>query len=382
MKYVAFYDTNKYLNENRSVALCAANVTEYMIDIFSEDDELQIVCPARTRNRKGIYRSRKTAISDNTTLVMPFTFGAKTPVGRALAILYDLLWLFFYLTVHTKKNETVVVYHSLSTMLPIRLVKRLKSINLILEIREFYSDARQEYEEFGQNLEKLHEKEMKYFQIADKYIFPSEILNSIVNIKNKSYAIAPGIYKPEMVLEQQKWEDGKIHIVYAGTLRKSKGVYDAIDVVEKLPENYCVHILGSGDKERLDAVNNEIECVSGKSLANIIYEGELRGEEFIRFLQKCHIGLSPQNKDAGFNSTSFPSKILTYLSNGLDVVSVKIPAIETSPVGKYIHYYHGNDLDSLAETIVGIDVNNTVDKTKLLKNLDKELRNRIKQLIR
>lgn len=381
MKYIAFYDTEEFLCENRSVALCAANVTEYMIDIFREIDDLQIVCPARTRNSRGRYRGRKTNINDNTILIMPFTFGVKTPIGRALAISFNLFWLFIYLLFHTRKNETVIAYHSLSTMLPVRLLKKLRKINLIMEIREFYSDARQEYEEFGQNMEKLHKKEMKYFQLADKYIFPSEVLNSIVNIKNKPYAIAPGIYNAEIDSRVQKSKDGKIHIVYAGTLRKSKGVYDAIEVTTKLPENYCVHILGSAEKERLEFVKNEIKRLSEVSTAGLVFEGELRGQEFNRFLQKCHIGLSPQNKDADFNATSFPSKILTYLSNGLDVVSVRIPAIETSPVGKYLYYYNGNDIDSLADTILSIDVQKTNSKRKLLNDLDNELRNCIKQLI-
>lgn len=378
MKYVAFYDTKEYLSENRSIALCGANVSEYMIDIFSELGNLQVISPSRTRNKKGVYRGRKCKLNKTATLVQPFTFGVRTSVGRFFAISWNLLWLFFYLLFHTNKNETVIVYHSLSIMSPIRLIKKLKNINLLLEIREFYSDARQEYEEFGQDMSKLHKKEMRYFQIADKYIFPTELLNKEVNIDNKPYVVAPGIYKAEKRLTEDKWKDGRIHVVYAGTLRKSKGVYDAIDVAEKLPDNYFVHVLGGGAKDRIAEVKEDVQRISKNSKAKVCYEGQLRDEEFKSFLQKCDIGLSPQSKDATFNETSFPSKIFTYLANGLEVVSVRIPAITESPVGEYLHYYDGS-LDSLAEAIQSIDIQK--NENSILDQLDLDLRRRIKEML-
>ena len=50
----------------------------------------------------------------------------------------------------------------------------------------------------------------------------------------------------------------------------------------------------------------------------------------LKFIQKCQIGLCTQNIDAAFNTTSFPSKILSYMSNGLEVVGVNIAAIKNS----------------------------------------------------
>ena len=66
----------------------------------------------------------------------------------------------------------------------------------------------------------------------------------------------------------------------------------------------------------------------------------LSGEDYIRFIQSCDIGLSTQNPDAAFNATSFPSKILSYMANGLRVVSIRIPAIERSAVGNEVMFYN------------------------------------------
>ena len=380
MKYIAFYDTPEFLSENRSVALCAANVSNYMFDVIQDFSSLEIISPSRTRNTKGFYHGRKTAISNKAILIQPPTFGVKTGLGRVLAIGFNLLWLLVYLLFHTKRRESVMVYHSLSIMMPIRIVKKIKGLELILEVREFYSDARQSYEEFGNDMSKLHRKEMKFFSLADKYVFPTELLNKRVNIDNKPYVIAPGIYKAEDYSKTEKWSDGKIHIVYAGTLREAKGVYDAIELVNYLPENYYVHILGSAPDERLQKVKQEIEAFDKLSSASISYDGQLRGSEFTAFLQKCHIGLSPQSKDASFNETSFPSKIFTYFSNGLTIVSVRIPAVVESPIGEYINYYDGT-VEDLAKVVLQMPSIQQFDNKDVLDSLDRSLKEQMKKLV-
>lgn len=381
MKYIAFYDIKEFENEKRSVALCAANLTDYILEVLSDFTTVEIISPSRTRNSSGFYKGRTLKISQKIMLTQPPTFGVRTGIGRAVAIAYTLLWLIIYLLIHTQKGETVMVYHSLSTMMPVKLIKKIKKIKLILEVREFYSDARQCYDEFNKSTDKTHQKEARYFSIADKYVFPTEILNRIVNTDNKPYVISPGIYKSEKRIACSIWNDGKTHVVYAGTLRRSKGVFQAIDVAEFLDKNYCVHILGGGRTENIEEVKQEVERISGLTEATVSFEGQLKGDEFKRFLQKCHIGLSPQSSDAVFNDTSFPSKIFTYFANGLDVVSVRIPTIEQSPVGKYIYYYKNDSIEDFANIIMSVNQNEKVDKAELLDDLDKKLRSELKTLV-
>ena len=381
MKYIAFYDTKDFENEKRRVALCAANLTDYILDVLTDFNTVEIISPSRTRNKSGFYKGRTSEVSPGITLTQPPTFGVRTKIGRAVAIAYTLLWLIIYLLIHTKKGETVMVYHSLSTMMPVKLIKKIKKVKLILEIREFYSDARQCYDEFNKSTDKTHQKEVRYFSIADKYVFPTEILNRIVNTDNKPYVISPGIYKSEKRLASKAWDDGKTHIVYAGTLRQSKGVFHAIDVAEFLDKKYCVHILGGGRAENIEEVKKEVERIKRLTETNIVFEGQLSGDEFKAFLQKCQIGLSPQSSDAAFNDTSFPSKIFTYFANGLDVVSVRIPTIETSPVGEYIHYYKSDSVEDLARVIREVSKKPKVNKTELLDRLDSQLRSDLKKLV-
>ena len=98
-------------------------------------------------------------------------------------------------------------------------------------------------------------------------------------------------------------------------------------------------------------------------------------------MQSCHIGLATQDPTSSITDTSFPSKILTYLSNDLDVLCAQIPAVKTSPVGEYIYYYDEQTAEKIAKSIMAIDLSNSKTKRILLNELDKELKLDIKDLL-
>ena len=345
-----------------------------MAEVFREVEPVEIISPSRTLLQSGSYKGRTVSVCDSVTVTQPPTFGVKSGIGRILSILFTQVWLFFYLLFHTKYGEKVIIYHSLSYMGTIRFLKRLKRWNLVLEIREIYSDVKNSYSEFKGNYDKTRIKELRYFSIADSYIFPTELLNDLINTNQKPYLIATAIYKPETITEN-KFDDGKIHVVYAGTLRVEKGgAIAAVMAGELVSRNYHVHVLGYGSESDIQAIKELVKGIDAQSLATVTYDGLLRGDEFKRFLQRCHIGLSPQNPDGSFNDTSFPSKVLTYLANGLDVLSVRIPAVETSPVGDFVHYYDNQTPQEIAAAVMKIIPGESSAKIELLQRLDKELK--------
>ena len=81
-----------------------------------------------------------------------------------------------------------------------------------------------------------------------------------------------------------------------------------------------------------------------------------RGDEYKGFIQSCHIGLSTQNPEKGFNDTSFPSKVLSYMVNGLQVVSVEIPVLTSSGVNTMISYCADNSGKEVAGAILKTDI--------------------------
>lgn len=375
IKYIAFYSESVNGDQNRLTVLSSTNKIDYISKALNKNNyEVQIISPSWTNNTKGFYKAYNKKIEDGVNVKNFATFGAKSKIAKIIKYYFSLLQLFIYLLIHTKKNEPIIVYHSIILYLPIKIAKFLKGFKLILEVEEIYQDV--------QSLSKYSQTaEYRIFKLADKYIFPTELLNSKLNTTNKPYTIIYGTYQ---VKEKQKrqFDDGKIHVVYAGTFDSRKGgALAAATVAEYLPENYHIHIIGFGTDKDKKKLLDKIEQIKKISKATLSYDGMLKGEKYIDFLQKCHIGLSTQIPNAAFSETSFPSKILSYMANGLRVISVRIKAIEMSAIGNEVYYYDRQKPKAIAEAIMGIDVNKAYDSIKIISSLDKEFTCNIKELL-
>lgn len=121
-----------------------------------------------------------------------------------------------------------------------------------------------------------------------------------------------------------------------------------------------------------------IRYEQARSKAAITYDGLKKGIEFIEFLQSCHIGLSTQKPDGEYNDTSFPSKVLTYMSNGLAVVTIRIPVLEKSAIADALTFYETPNGKVLADAIK--HCNYQQSSRELLDILDKTFKQNLKTL--
>ena len=373
MKYICFYDALES-TENRKYVLSATNKIDYILEKLSsicDDDPIEIVSMSPTLGNKKC-KSVKKRVNEKITLKLFTSFGRKNLFTKLVDHFGIPIQLLFYLLFHVKRGESVIVYHSPAVMRVIPLAKLIKGFSLILEIEEIYSDVNGD--------KKLHKKELSFFQKADKYIFPTQLLDEALNHLKKPSIVISGTYKVEPKYDM-KFEDDKIHVVYSGTLDPRKGgALAAVAAASYLP-NHHVHILGFGTDEQKNAVLDEIQKVQSAGGASCTYEGTKKGKEYSEFLQKCAIGLSTQNPDAAFNATSFPSKILAYMANGLTVVSIKIPVIVTSKVGDIVQYYEQQDPRSIAEAIKKVDLSSNVDPRDRIEKLDREFGRELYQFL-
>lgn len=266
---------------------------------------------------------------------------------------------FFWCLTNIKRKEQIIVYHSLGYDSAFLKLQKLKSIRIIGEVEEIYQDVSKQTSSRCRN-------EYKFIDVCEKYIFPTQLLDQKVNKQNRPSLVIYGVYATESITEK-KFSDGKIHVVYGGTLDPNKGgAAAAAAATEFLPSNYHVHMCGFGDPTQIKAIVADIQA---KSDATVTFEGELKGDDYKRFIQKCHIGLSTQDPNAAFNSTSFPSKILVYLANGLKVVSIRIPAIEQSAVADSLRFYDTQTPEKIAEAIMCASKRNECGN-EILKKLD------------
>ena len=360
--YMAYYNSTNS-SERRNAVLSSGNKMNYICEALENNGYNTEIVSASGTTEKKFCKSKKVKLTDKTTLKL---FSSLPRLNRIVSVIDRVILktkLFLYVIKNTNKDSIVMVYHSLGYMSLVKRLKKLKGFKLIIEAEEIYGDV------IGD--EKTSQKEYEFFKIADAFIFPTELLSEKVNTEKKPEVIIYGTYHIEKELPKL-FSDGKIHCVYAGTLDPRKG--GAIASAESalfLNENYHIHILGFGNEKEKAETLNTIDSISKKSKAKITYDGLLSGEEYIKFIQSCDIGLSTQNPNGKYNDTSFPSKILSYMANGLRVVSVRIPVVEESGIGKCVYYYDEQTPENIAKAIKSIDFSEEYDSRKTIGVLDK-----------
>jgi len=377
MKLVIFYDISKYKNEERVYAPSAVTCIDYICSRLKNlNIECEIVSAAETRNVSGSYPMRKEKIAENVTLTQVRSTGYENRFLRELDKIRCRLWLVQYLTKNTEKNEIVFFWDSPVLYEPLILFKLLnkrKNIKILYFATEIFQEVI--------HLNRLKSNiEMKLFREADMLLVSTEYLNKKINRDGRPYVILHGTYEP-VTCYDESFDDDKIHIVYAGIINSNKGAAKTVDLAKYLPNDFVIHILGYGTVENIAMLKQQIIDVNSVGKCQVIYEGTYSGEEYNRFLQKCHVGLCPQNLKERYNNSSFPSKILTYLSNGLRVVSVDLPAIRDSLVGDLLFYSVSDKTKDIAETILKIDFSSHYDSRKAISEIDAEFIEKFGKLI-
>ncbi|MDO8949069.1 MAG: glycosyltransferase [Actinomycetota bacterium] len=362
IKYIAYYDTADNVQEQRNYVLAATNKLEYVFTALNRNGlRVEIVSACTTRG-PGSLRGKTSVLGDQNTLKLFPTLSGASRFTRMTSRASVRVMLFVYLILHTKRHEDVVVYHSPGYPNLIVLAKKMKGFRLILEVEEIYADVNGE--------SRLRAKEYRVFEQADAFILPTELLEEKLNVRNRPTVIVHGTYQLEAERDSA-FDDGRIHVVYAGTFDPRKGgASAAVAAAEFLDARHHVHIIGFGGERDTQSLLTLIDDVSAKTECRVTYDGLLAGEEYIDFLQSCDIGLSTQRLGTEFNETSFPSKVLSYMANGLQVVSVRLKVLEASGVGDLIFYYETDTPEAIAGAIKTVDLGRVHDSRTRISSLD------------
>lgn len=371
LKYIAYY-SDPDESKHRNAAPSADTKIDYIVSVLTREGcNVKVISKCGVENCESILKYYEDyAIEKNGTMVrfVPSLTSKFRPL-RFFTRIYTNLKINRLIKKECLNTDCkILIYHSLGMCSIIKYLKKHKK-SFTLEVEEIYSDV------MAKKKKQNREKEDFMFSAASSYIFSTELLNREINSGNKPYVVCNGTYNTTQKLVEEKIFDDKDknHCVYAGTFDPRKGgVTAAISAAEFLSENYHMHILGFGNEEETKSMKDLISEVSKKSVATVTYDGLLSSEEYIRFIQSCDIGLSTQNPDAAFNATSFPSKILSYMSNGLRVVSIRIPAIEGSAIGKYMYYYDKQTPEEIAKAIMTVNLNDDYNGRQVISKLDAE----------
>jgi hypothetical protein len=374
IKYIGFYDIPRE-HDKRVANIAAVNKMDYICDaIIRAGFTVQIISPSwlDELDRSSVYVPQtKLQLSDKKYITFCPSFRTKGKWSRNLKIVFTLVWLFFWLIKHVNKNEKILVYHVQWLSLPIRWAKRIKKFNLILEVEEIYGQV-------WENKRILRKWEQRLIRDANYFIAVSDILAEILGERVK--VILYGNYNVSRLRKSSSIND-KINVVYAGSIDSTKGgAENSVRCIEFLPEDYVIHILGSGNIHSVEKLVNVIDQINRKlGRESCIYHGLKIGYAFDEIMSNFSIGINPQF-DGAYMSTAFPSKIIKYLSYNLRVVSTRIKSVDKSDIASFITFAENDTPESIALAIKQIDLYSKFDGKEVLDRLDRNFVLDIKNL--
>lgn len=375
MKYICDYAIPGENQEGRQYVLSSMDKLEYIVSAINRCGEnVDIISPSCTRNKKGFYKGRVDALNDGNRVISAPTFGVASSLGRILQRSFALLWLMYFLVFRCQKGERIAVYHSVFYVPALVVAQKLRKIRVLLEVEEVFHELSAETSGWRVKMEE------SVIRKAESYIFASKQLEQRCNQKNKPYAIANGRYIAAPAYEQPA-DDGKIHLVYAGLIEREKVAFNSVRTALYLPENYVIHIIGYGNDEDIQALKELVDEVNGKARCRVVFDGTKRGEEYDRYLQQCHIGLCPLIGGSTFQNACFPSKITSYLSNGLLVVTTENEVIRTSEYGRMISFSEDYSPEKFAKAILAVEMQ-SINTRETITTLDKAFVEKMAQMLR
>lgn len=359
--YVGAY-RSKYIEERKPQGSAAEDAKmAYIISVIKGMQKEVKIISVLASLEQGFHGRKTCKVDDLETQVFLESYDDTRKGFSKIGVLQRLAALFFYLLFHAKQTDTVLAYNTQLYSVPIRLAKFFRRFRLVLEVEEvFYMDERNPADVARKPLEEA------LIRSADAYVFASDLLAKRLSC-GKPYAVVYGGYTvPPQYTERLK--DGKIHIVYAGGIDSLRRVDRAVRALALLPEQYRFHILGFGSEADMENLAKNIEKVNAiAGFQKVEYVGCLSGKEYDAYLQKCQIGLNMQTIGASIETVAFPSKISSYMSRGLNVVSGNLESILYSPLAEGMTFYKDDSEQSIANAILSCKKRTASEQIALIK---------------
>lgn len=271
-------------------------------------------------------------------------------VGKILNSIIKMSELFFFLVFKAKRTDKVVLYHNYPQTRFVALIKFLIRATVVIEVEELYGYSPTEDKPWVN-------KEIEAVKSMDAFICVNEGMPQLLGLPPKSYVVNYGAgIIPARTVERRN--DGKIHVVYAGTIEAYKqGASTAVETARYLSDNYVMHIIGFGDEENVRQLKQKVNEVN-QSLNRIAvkYDGFYSGRELDAYLFDCHIGLSSNVMRPNFANNSFPSKVITYMCHDMSVVLGYAEAFYNVPMSEGWTFYHEFTPPKIAEAIMSAPI--------------------------
>ncbi|MGD9678795.1 MAG: hypothetical protein AB7V16_10695 [Vulcanibacillus sp.] len=324
---------------------------EYIITKLKRlDCHVMVLSLCKTKSSRFTRRKKK-LINQLVEVQYVSTFGSNKKISNIMNFIIINAQLILYV-LKIKRNDSIILYHSYYSTKILYFLKKIKKLNVIIEVEEIYGYSA------TKDLNYV-EKEKKYIKGFDKYLFVNDLLPIDLNLTAKPHFICYGVCEiPKGV--KISLDKNYVHVVYAGTIEtRKKGAFSAIECSKYLPENYKVHILGFGIKDAIDLAKKMIYDINNLKKRQVVeFHGFLQGQELTDFLISCDIGLSTYVMRDSFSKSVFPSKLITYAVHNLKIVTGYSEVIEKSIFSEICNYYYEHSPEAISKAILQVDLSN------------------------
>lgn len=358
--YVGYYVEDEYADSFFSV-LSSKLKMKYVYDKLKE-------CGYETRIISLCHKEKEVRIQKSSVVHYFYSIPKKSGVFRMINMILIKLQLMFWYLFKTRKDDNIILYHSYTFTRFFAFLRKLKKIPMVLEVEEVYgfsSKGRLPY----------LEKEISYIKSYDKAILVNDYLPKELDFLDKSYVVSQGVCVLEPHPIAKRFDDDKIHALYAGTLQPNKGgALSAVKAAEFLPDNFVVDIFGHGHKECIKQLKEEIDRINTKAgMQKVRYMGFKENKALQEIMGMYDIGLSTNIIDPDFANNTFPSKIITYMSHGLSIVSGYAEAFGGIELSEKWSFFYEYTPQAIAEAIINYKPCTKEESLKVLKKIDTKL---------
>ncbi|WP_295812767.1 glycosyltransferase [uncultured Apibacter sp.] len=280
------------------------------------------------------------------------------------------LKLFWHILFRSDKN-TILLANDLDSLLPNYLVSKIKSIPLVFDSHEIYSELPSVQGRFSQKIWKKLERyiipKIKHFYtVSEGYadFFEKNYGNRPIVIKNVPLINTKPNKELHITINLPKNPHNKKILLYQGVINFSRGIDKMIEAM-KFVDNIQFWIIGDGSlRKKYENYTNEL------NLENKVYFlGEIPSEQLKLITPMADLGLSLE-EDRGLSYRyALPNKLFDYIHAKIPVLGTYLPeikkVIDKDQIGEVISKHSAREISEKINLIIA------KGKSYYLDNLDK-----------
>lgn len=183
-------------------------------------------------------------------------------------------------------------------------------------------------------------------QCFKSYVFMTEQMNQVINLKQKPYRVIEGQVDLSMTMRKNDLTEKRFPRIclYAGGIQKIYGVPKLVESFIKVnfPDTE-LHIYGDGDYvDELKKI-----CLTHN---NVKYFGTRLNDEVVRAEIEATLLVNPRPTHEIYTQYSFPSKNMEYMASGTPVLTTRLPGMPKE-YDEFVYLINDESVDGISEAL-------------------------------